>query len=82
MREAESGFFDLYLLEYSLPDGKGLELAAVIRQFDEFTPILFITSPRTLVPRQVAEVGAQGTVTKDDLPDDLRRRVSDIFGVS
>jgi len=27
------------LLDYSLPDGTGLELATLIRQFDDSTPI-------------------------------------------
>lgn len=38
LRHVESGWFDLYLLDYSLPDGTGLELATLIRQFDDFTP--------------------------------------------
>lgn len=76
LRKVDSGLFDLYLLDYSLPDGTGLELATLIRQFDDSTPILIITSPHALTDRQVSEVGAQGLVSKDDLPDDLLRKVS------
>jgi CheY-like chemotaxis protein len=75
-RRAEGGLFDLYLLDYSLPDGTGLELARLIRQFDDSTPILIVTSPHTLTDRQVSDVGAQGLVSKDDLPDDLLSKVS------
>jgi DNA-binding response OmpR family regulator len=31
--------FDLYLLDYHLPDGTGLELCLRIRSFDKVTPI-------------------------------------------
>lgn len=79
LRKVESGLFDLYLLDYSLPDGTGLELASLIRQFDDATPILIISSPHTISDRQVLEVGAQGFVSKDDLPGDLLRKVSCIF---
>jgi len=79
LRRAENGLFDLYLLDDFLPDGTGLYLTTLIRQFDEATPILILTSPRTLTDRQVAEVGAQGLVSKDNLPDDLLRQVSSIF---
>lgn len=40
LRKAESGLYDLYLLDYSLLDGTGLELASLIRHFDDSTPIL------------------------------------------
>jgi len=37
LRKVQSGLFDLYLLDYSLPDGTGLELATLIRQFDDYS---------------------------------------------
>lgn len=80
LRKVESGLFDLYLLDYSLPDGTGLELATLIRQFDEFTPILFtLPTPLSLRDGQLSEFGAQGVVLMDDLPDDLLRQVARIF---
>jgi CheY-like chemotaxis protein len=78
-RKAEGGLFDLYLLDYSLPDGTGLELARMIRQFDESTPILIITSPNFLTHREVSEAGAQGLLSKDELPHDLSSHVSRIL---
>lgn len=82
LRRVQSGLFDLYLLDYSLPDGTGLELATLIRQFDDSTPILMITSPHTLTDRQVSEVAAQGLVSKDDLPEDLLKKVRDILALT
>ena len=79
LRKVEGGLFDLYLLDYSLADGTGLELATLIRQFDDTTPILIITSPNTVTDREVSEVGAQGLVSKDDLPDDLLRNISRVL---
>jgi CheY-like chemotaxis protein len=76
LRKVQGGLFDLYLLDYSLADGTGLELATLIRQFDDSTPILIMTSPHSGTNRQISEVGAQGFVSKDDLPDDLVRKVS------
>lgn len=79
LRKVEGGLFDLYLLDYSLADGTGLELATLIRQFDDTTPILIVTSPHTVTDREISDVGAQGLVSKDDLPDDLLRQVSRIL---
>jgi CheY-like chemotaxis protein len=51
LRKATGGLFDLYLLDYYLPDGTGLELCLLIRDFDGSTPVLFVTD--------VAEPGQQ-----------------------
>ena len=82
LRRVKGGLFDLYLLDYSLPDGTGLELATLIRQFDDSTPILICTSSQTLTVRDVSKVGAQGLVAKDHLTDDLLRQVSRLLNPS
>ena len=82
LRRVKGGLFDLYLLDYSLPDGTGLELATLIRQFDDSTPILICTSSQTLTVRDVSKVGAQGLVAKDHLADDLLRQVSRLLNPS
>lgn len=75
LRKAEGGLFSLYLLDYSLPDGTGFELAKLIREFDDSTPILFITGSHTVTEERVLDVGAQGVITKDDFPDNLLKAV-------
>jgi len=79
LRRVKGGLFDLYLLDYSLPDGTGLELATVIRQFDDSTPILISTSSHAITAKDVLQVGAQGLVSKDDLANDLLRQISRIL---
>ena len=76
LRRAEGGLFSLYLLDYTLPDGTSLELAKLIREFDDSTPILFIDSTDTVTEQQILDVDAQGLITKDDFPDDLLNAVS------
>jgi CheY-like chemotaxis protein len=56
--------FDLYLLDYLLPDGNGIELCLLIKNFDKETPILFITGTSTMNEAQAFKVGAQGLLIK------------------
>jgi CheY-like chemotaxis protein len=71
LRKATGGFFDLYLLDYYLPDGTGLELCLLLRDFDDSTPILFVTDGADLTQKQIESVNAQGLIRKDELPDGL-----------
>ena len=71
LRKATGGLFDLYLLDYYLPDGTGLELCLLIRDFDDSTPILFVTDFTELTRQQIENVNAQGLVWKQNLPDEL-----------
>lgn len=80
--KALDGQFDLYLLDYYLLDGTGLELCRLIRDFDDTSPILFVTGPETLTRQQLQAVNAQGIVFKKDLPDALIAAVSRVFGSS
>lgn len=80
-RQATSENFDLYLLDYHLPDGNGIELCLLIRQFDQTTPILFITGTRALHKQEIQRAGAQGLVPKgfeflDKLPEAVTELVS------
>jgi len=79
LRKATGRRFNLYLLDYHLPDGTGFELCLLIRVFDSSTPIIFVTSSDRLTKSQVTAVGAQGLVAKSDLPDGLVSAVSSIF---
>jgi CheY-like chemotaxis protein len=77
LKRATAERFDLYLLDYHLPDGTGLELCLMLRAFDRDTPILFATASSSLTESQVRTVGAQGLVkTGLGLADDLTAKVS------
>lgn len=73
---AQSGHFDLYLLESRLPDGTGLELCQRLREFDTQTPILFYVATVSFTPQQVSEVGGQGCVKKLDGIEALQESIS------
>ena len=79
LRKATGGLFDLYLLDYYLPDGTGLEVCLLIRYFDDSTPILFVSDFTDLTRQQIETVNAQGIVWKHDLPDGLTTAISKIF---
>ena len=79
LRRATGGLFDLYLLDYYLPDGTGLELCLLIRDFDDSTPVLFVTDEDVLNKQQLQSVNAQGLVPKDKLADGLAPAVAKIL---
>ncbi len=64
VKTAGSGGFDLFLLDYYLPDGTGEELCKEIRIFDSRTPILFVTGSASFTERRSRSIGAQGTLKK------------------
>jgi CheY-like chemotaxis protein len=64
LTKAMSGSFDLYLLDYHLPDGTGLELCLLIRTFDPDTPIFFCTSTYSITKKEIETAGAQGLIMK------------------
>ena len=65
--------FDLYVLDYHLPDGTGLELCLMLRTFDRDTPMLFATGTSSITEAQVITAGAQVLVRKagKSFPQDL-----------
>jgi DNA-binding response OmpR family regulator len=69
--------FDLYLLDSWLPDGSGLDLCRKIREFDEFTPILFYSAAAYEGDKELAlKCGAQGYLTKPSQNSELCDLVS------
>jgi CheY-like chemotaxis protein len=77
LRLAKSEHFDLYLLDYDLPDGTGLELCKLIRAFDARTPILFHSSRSDPGIRLAAlEAGAQGYIDKMEAFDFLEMTIT------
>lgn len=80
LRLAKSEHFDLYLLDYNLPDGTGLELCKLIRALDTHTPILFysnITDPE--IRRAALAAGAQGYIGKMEAFDLLEQTITKLI---
>jgi CheY-like chemotaxis protein len=73
--------FDLYLLDYLLPDGNGIELALLIKNFDRETPVLFITGTSNMNEAQAFKVGAQGLLIKGyvTFADKLKSTVAELL---
>ena len=82
VKRAAAERFGLYVLDYHLPDGTGLELCLMLRTFDRDTPILFATATSTITEAQVITAGAQGLVRKgtNSFTDDLLSRASQLLG--
>lgn len=77
LRLAKSERFDLYLLDYNLPDGTGMELCRLIRALDKRTPILFYSSVTGPELRQEAlEAGAQGYISKMEAFEILEQTIA------
>jgi DNA-binding response OmpR family regulator len=76
---AQNSRFDLYLIDYMLPDGSGIDLCRAIRAFDSTTPILFLTGVSDPEVREQAfEAGAQGYIVK---PANLEETKAAIAGL-
>ena len=73
--------FDLYLLNYHLPDGDGLELSLLIKNFDPETPILFVVGTNYITEKQAIMVGAEGLLKIDSnsFLVDLEKKVSELL---
>jgi CheY-like chemotaxis protein len=69
--------YDLYILDYYLPDNDGITLCETIRESDRQTPILFVTGSYSLRKRDVERAGGQALIRKSgrDFLHDLRSHV-------
>lgn len=76
--------FDLYLLDYHLPDGTGLELCLLLRGFDAKTPILFMTGTSSISEAQAINAGADGLVKKGrtEAVAELRSKVTKLLAAT
>jgi DNA-binding response OmpR family regulator len=77
LRLAKRRYFDLYILDNWLPDGNGVELCRLIREFDPHTPVLFFSA--AAYQRDIVEglrAGAQAYLVKPAVPNELRQAVS------
>ena len=69
--------FDLYILDYWLPDRSGIELCRAIREFDPHTPILFYSAAAYARDiREAMRAGAQDYLVKPVSFDELKRTVA------
>ena len=76
LKLAQNSSFDLYLLDWYLPDGSGIELCQSIREFDTSTPILFCTGAAYEADiKRAMKAGAQGYLVKPTGAEDLIRTV-------
>jgi two-component system, OmpR family, copper resistance phosphate regulon response regulator CusR len=77
LRLARQWYFDLYILDNWLPDGSGVGLCRLIREFDRRTPILFYSAAAYEHDIQEAlQSGAQAYLVKPVVPDDLEKAVA------
>lgn len=76
--------FDLFLIDYHLPDGTGFELATMLCGLHAETPIVFFSGEDWISPPLAAANGACGFVQKGSVTfnDDLRYRVDQLVGYS
>jgi DNA-binding response OmpR family regulator len=77
LRLTRRRYFDLYILDNWLPDGSGIGLCRLIREFDPYTPILFYSA--AAYERDIQEAlrsGAQAYLIKPVQPDDLEQAVA------
>ena len=77
---AQNSRFDLYLIDYMLPDGSGIDLCRAIRSFDPTTPILFLTGVSDPeVRNQAFAAGAQGYILKPANLQEMRAAMAGLI---
>jgi DNA-binding response OmpR family regulator len=79
LRFSRRSYFDLYILDNWLPDGSGIGLSRLIREFDPHTPILFYSAAAYEHDIQEAfRSGAQAYLVKPVKPNDLEDAVASL----
>jgi DNA-binding response OmpR family regulator len=80
LSKAESGEYDLVILDIMLPGTDGLEICRRLRSKDSYAPILMLTSKSSELDRVLGlEMGADDYVTKPFSIRELLARVKAIF---
>jgi len=80
LRLAQSQQFDLYLLEFSFPDGTGLGLAQQIQTLNGKTPLVFHSASAYAKDiQQGLDAGAQAYITKPSDPDTVVKTVTTLI---
>jgi two-component system, OmpR family, response regulator len=74
--------FDLYMIDFWLPDGSGMDLCKSLREFDPSIPIMFVSGAAYEVDKETAiKSGAQGYLIKPVDLDELCSEVSKLIGM-
>jgi DNA-binding response OmpR family regulator len=80
LRKAESGEFDVIILDVGLPHLDGTEICRTLRAQQMWTPIIFCTARDDEIDRVVGlELGADDYITKPFSPRELVARVKAIM---
>jgi len=80
LAEAQSGRFDLVILDLMLPRLDGLQLCRRLRESDKTTPVLMLTSKSAELDRVLGlELGADDYLTKPFSMLELAARVKGVF---
>jgi two-component system nitrate/nitrite response regulator NarL len=80
LQVAQSEPVDLYLLDWWLPDGTGLELCQQIHAFAPHTPVLFCSAnTREAAVPQALAAGARAYLSKPCDPEVLRQTVGQLL---
>jgi DNA-binding response OmpR family regulator len=73
--------FDLYILEFKLPEMNGVELCRQIRQADKQTPILFYTrTARAFARESCVAAGANEYLVKPSNLDQITHTIKQLLG--
>jgi DNA-binding response OmpR family regulator len=82
LRLCRQRYFDLYILDCWLPDGSGVGLCGLIREFDPHTPILMYSAAGSERDKQNAlRAGAQTYVMKSGDFGEFKRAVAQLTSV-
>src|SRR5262245_49135074 len=82
LRLARRRYFDLYILDNWLPDGSGVGLCRLIREFDPHTPILFYSAAAYADDkREALRAGAQVYFVKPINFGEFKRTVAQLISV-
>src|SRR5262245_50355471 len=83
IRFARQQYFDLYILDNLLPDGTGIELCKQIREFDPYTPVIFMSAlAYDYDINEALSAGAQMYITKPTDYEDLQWAVLQLISVA
>ena len=67
VRAADEGHFDLFILDYQLPDGDGAKLITALHAVQPATPAIFLTASTWLTSQGAVAMGAAGLVVKGSI---------------